>query len=309
MSPIQLRTMTEADRSEVAELIHVSTNYWYEANRNLKIFVCRPDQADLFCRVYEDLDPGCCIVAEHSQTVRIIGSCFYHPRATHISLGIMNAHPGYFGLGVARALLRHVCELADRERKPLRLVSSAMNLDSYSLYHRAGFVPYASFQDMLLTVPREGLPVAVPRVNHVRDATIDDLSSLVELERQLLGIERENDLRYFIENREGIWSISVLAETDGTISGYLASVNDPASNMLGPGCSKTQDDAAALILTELNRYPGQTPVWLIPTSCNALAQTLYGWGARNCELHFGQVRGGQASFTGVMMPSFMPETA
>ena len=103
MSPFKLRTMTLADRSEVAELIHVSTNYWYEANRNMKIFGCQPGEVDLFCRVYEDLDPGCCVVAEHTSTGRIIGSCFYHPRSTHVSLGIMNAHPSYFGLGVARA--------------------------------------------------------------------------------------------------------------------------------------------------------------------------------------------------------------
>jgi GNAT superfamily N-acetyltransferase len=309
MPEFQLRPMTAADRSEVAELIHVSTNYWYEANRNLRIFGCRPDQVDLFCRVYEDLDPGCCVIAEHSATGRIIGSCFYHPRSTHVSLGIMNAHPSYFGLGVARALLEFIRDFAEREGKPLRLVSSAMNLDSYSLYHRAGFVPYASFQDMLLTVPGDGLPATVPRADRVRNATLEDLPAIVALEQRHLGIEREGDLRYFLENREGIWSVSVLTEDDETVSGYLASVNDPASNMLGPGVCDTESGAAALIRFELNRYPGQTLVWLIPTRCNALAQTLYGWGARNCELHFGQIWGGDADFSGVMMPTFMPETA
>jgi hypothetical protein len=36
---------------------------------------------------------------------------------------------------------------------------------------------------------------------------------------------------------------------------------------------------------------------------------LYYWGARNCEIHFAQVRGEYWSPSGVVMPTFMPETA
>ena len=57
MTAPTLRTMNREDWDEVAELIHLSTNYWYETNRNLKIFPCRPDEVDLFCRVYEALRP------------------------------------------------------------------------------------------------------------------------------------------------------------------------------------------------------------------------------------------------------------
>ena len=103
--------------------------------------------------------------------------------------------------------------------------------------------------------------------------------------------------------------MSVIESEGGNLSGYLASVNHEASHMLGPGVMESEDDAAALILAELNRQLGQTPVWLIPTSCQQLAQTLYSWGAKNCELHFGQIRGNTAGFTGVMMPTFLPETA
>ncbi|MDB4786438.1 MAG: GNAT family N-acetyltransferase [Planctomycetaceae bacterium] len=309
MSELQIRTMTREDWPDVAELIHVSTNYWYEANRNMRIFQCRPDQVNLFCRVYENLDPGCCLVVEHPETGRIIGSCFYHPRETHISLGIMNAHPSYFGMGVARNLLEEICQIADERQLPLRLFSSAMNLDSFSLYSRAGFTPYASFQDVLIDVPAEGLAVSVPGVNHVRDATLDDLADIVKLETQLAGIKREKDWRYFLENSEGIWHVSVYETPAEGLSGVIASIADPASRMIGPGVARDEDIAAALLLSELNQHVGETPVWLIPTECQSLAQTLYSWGARNCELHFGQVRGGQAEFQGVLFPTFMPETA
>ena len=106
-------------------------------------------------RVYEDLDPGCCVVAEDTASGQLLGSCFYHPRETHVSLGIMNAHPDSFGRGVAGKLLRYIIDFADRQSKPVRLVSSAMNLDSFSLYNRNGFVPRKLFQDMFVPVRRQ----------------------------------------------------------------------------------------------------------------------------------------------------------
>ena len=39
-----------------------------------------------------------------------------------------------------------------------------------------------------------------------------------------------------------------------------------------------------------------------------LVQQMYAWGARNCELHFCQVRGEFQPFRGVSLPSFLPET-
>ena len=81
--------MLEEDWLEVAKLIHHSTNSWYLANGKDPIFKGPPSDALLFCKVYEDLDPGCCLIAECKETGKIAGSCFYHPRKTHVSLGIM----------------------------------------------------------------------------------------------------------------------------------------------------------------------------------------------------------------------------
>jgi hypothetical protein len=72
---------------------------------------------------------------------------------------------------------------------------------------------------------------------------------------------------------------------------------------------RTEEQAAALILKELRVRTGATPVLLAPVECSALVQTLYGWGARNCEIHFAQVRGEYRQPSGVVMPTFMPETA
>ncbi len=161
----------------------------------------------VFPEVYEALDPGCCIVAEDVDSGRLAGSCFFHPRETHVSLGIMNAHPDYFGQGVAKRILDEVISIAGSEGKPVRLVSSAMNLDSYSLYTRKGFVPRALFQDMFIQVPEGGLPreVAPEALGRVRDARPEDARAMTDLEMQLNGIRREKDFAHFIDNAAGNW--------------------------------------------------------------------------------------------------------
>ena len=53
---------------------------------------------------------------------KIAGSCFYHPRKTHMSLGIMNVSPDFFGQGIARSLLTKIIQMADDQSLPVRLV-------------------------------------------------------------------------------------------------------------------------------------------------------------------------------------------
>ncbi len=308
MDELRLRAMERGEWAAVAELIYVSTNYWYEASGKPAIFSGGPEAAELFCKVYEDLDPGCCVVAESVRTGRLMGSCFYHPRETHVSLGIMNVHPAYFRQGVARRLLRFITDFADGQGKPVRLVSSAMNLDSFSLYTRAGFVPRQAYQDVLLRVPESGLPHEVHGGERVRRATPADVDAMVALEIEAGGISRAKDYRYFIDNADGIWHVSVLEGDGGRVDGFLASVNHPSSNMIGPGVARSQSDAVALLLAELNEHRGRSPVFLVPVEASDLVQQAYAWGGRNVELHFHQVRGDAPSFKGVNFPTFMPET-
>jgi hypothetical protein len=237
-----------------------------------------------------------------------MGSCFYHPRPTHVSLGIMNVHPSYFGMGVARKLLGFVTDFADRAGRPLRLVSSALNLDSFSLYTRAGFVPRMAFQDVALTVPDGGFAGEAPGRDRVRRATGEDVAAIVGLERSVSGISREKDWRSFITNTAGIWHVSVLRAEDGEMVGALASIRHPGSNMIGPGVATTEAAALALVAAELDVNRGRTPVFLVPATCTAMVKAAYAWGGRNCEIHFAQCRGPWQTPQGVVMPTFMPET-
>ncbi len=311
MSETLLRAATEADRIEVAELICISTNVWYQTHGRGPIFTAGPESTTLFFDVYEALDPGCCLVAEDRATRRLVGSCFYRERPTHVSLGIMNVHPNHFGRGVARSLVDWIVRFTDERDKPLRLVSSAVNLDSYSLYTRAGCVPRQTYQDMFVEVPGEGLGIQVEGSSRVRPAEASDAEAMTELEQELSGIRRDRDYRFFLANRDGIWHASVYeGESGGVggISGFLVSVAHPGSNMLGPGVMRGDREALALIAAELDHHRGRSPVFLLPVDRGALVQAVYGWGARNCELHVHQVRGAWQPCAGVNMPTFMPET-
>jgi GNAT superfamily N-acetyltransferase len=301
--------MTGADRPEVAELICVSTNLWYQAHGRPAIFPGGPSHTGVFADVYEALDPGCCILAEDTATGRIMGSCFYHPRPTHVSLGIMNVRPDCAGRSVGSALLRFITDFADRERKPVRLVSSALNLDSFSLYTRAGFVPRCVYQDLWLAVPLEGLRSPTPDAARVRDATPGDVAAMAALELEVAGIRRDKDYLHFIENRAGFWHAAVLPSPKGGLDGWIVSSAHPALNMIGPGVARDQTAALALLLSELDRHRGRQPLFLVPVDCAEMVRHFYARGARNCELHLAQVRGAWQPFRGVTMPTFLPETA
>ncbi len=308
MSPLRLRTITPQDRSELADLIYVSLNYWYQTRGRPPIFTGGPKDADAFYEVYSALDPGCAVIAENTETGRIMGSCFYHPRQHHVSLGIMNVHPNYFGRGVGRALLGWIIDFTERGGYPaLRLTQSALNLDSYSLYTRAGFVPRCAFQDMFVQVPPAGLTTETPGLDRMREATLGDVAGMAELEMEVSGITREQDYRYAIENSPGFFHCSVYEGPCGRIDGYMISCGS-ALNMLGPCVTRSEQVAASLILHELDLYRGRTPVFLIPVERENLVRRMYDLGARNCELHFCQVRGRFQPFRGISMPSFLPET-
>jgi GNAT superfamily N-acetyltransferase len=305
----RLRSATPADRDTVARLIHASTNGWYEAHGRGKVFPGPWIDCEAIFDLYEALDPGCCVVAEDAGSGDLLGSCFWHPRATHVSLGIMNAHPGAFGRGVARALLEFVVARAGERGLPLRLVSSAQNLDSFSLYNRRGFVPIAVLQDVAIAVPAGGLGPLPPECARVRTASARDLDAMVALERDVLGIERGADFAHLLAAGPPVWSARVL-DGAGSMRGFLFASDCPASAMLGPGCARDAAAAVALVAAELDaRWRGRRSVVLAPSANPELLAWLYRNGGRNVELHLLQVRGAAAPIRGVVLPTFLPETA
>jgi len=122
------------------------------------------------------------------------------------------------------------------------------------------------------------------------------------------GIARMKDFSYFIKNDRGFWHVSVI-EGDNDIEGFLVTCDHPGLNIMGPGAARREEQAATLIHRELNPYRGRQPLFIVPVDCGNLVRMLYGWGARNCELHVSQVRGEAVPSRGVIMPTFLPESA
>jgi hypothetical protein len=187
-----------------------------------------------------------------------------------------------------------------------------MNLDSFSLYTRAGFVPRAAFADMQVPAPIAAtLKPLEPAHHRLRPATADDVAAMANLEMELCHIRREMDYAFFVRNDQRIWRTIVAEAPSGRIDGLLVSVAHPGSTMLGPGVMRTDDLAVALIVDHLIYHAlfDRAPVFLIPLDRPALQQQMYSTGAKNLELHFAQSRGPFTPPTGVTMPTFMPETA
>ena len=325
------RRATHADRLAVARLIHASTNAWYASKGSGPVFPGPPEDCAVYFDTYEALDPGHCLVVEEDRVgadghTELLGSCFVHPRSTHLSLGIMNVAPEAFGRGIASRLLDDICAMADAARLPLRLVSSAGNLDSFSLYNSRGFVPIQVFQDVLLEVPADGLG-ALPGDLTLRDATPDDVPKLAALEQTIHGLDRRRDLDFFARDPLGCFRLFVAVRDDGSpagsIIGWLASVRHPATAMLGPGVAVDEAAAFALMHHALDAHQrGGACVWLVPSDRPALVRRVRELGARNIELHLAQVRSprdgaGCALDVGpqrppvapaVVLPTFLPET-
>lgn len=291
-------------------MLHSAFNDWYWRHGwGRDYFTCTPDEAAIFYDIYNDLNPGCSIALIDPSNGEIAGACFYHPREHHVSLGIMAVHPEYFGRGVGRELVDGIVRFTKSNGyNSLRLVSSAMNMDSFSLYNRSGLVPRVSYNDMILAVPVEGMTVSVPRQDRVRDAKLDDVEAMARLEYDVSGISRRPDYEYAIKNKRGHLHAAIIEGDDGGLDGYAISVQCPALNMIGPCVARTEEDALALVRRQLDRFAGQIPLFLIPMEKRHMVETLYDWGARNVETHLFQARGEYKPFAGVNMPSFLPET-
>lgn len=305
-----LRPLTDDDRNVYAHMLHRSFNTWYGAHGwPSDYFRCAPEQAGIFLDIYNDISPGSSIAAFDANSGQLMGGCFFHPREHHVSLGVMSVNPDYFQRGVGRALVNHIVDFTESHRyAALRLVSSAINMDSFSLYNRSGLIPRGSYHDMVLPVPITGLQVRYPLRDQVRDAAASDIDAMAALEMEVSGISRVNDYRYAIENPRGVLQALVFESNGGGLDGFMVSIQHPALNMLGPCVARTEKAALALLLQATERFRGAVPLFVVPMDKREMVETLYDWGARNVETHLFQVRGKFQAFNGVSMPSFLPET-
>ncbi len=305
-----LRPLHDDDVSDYAEMLYSSFNSWYwKRGLGRDYFECEPQETRIFYDIYNDLTPGCSIAAFSKDTGQIVGASFYHPREHHVSLGIMSVHPDFWKRGVGSALVNYILDYTKgNDYKSCRLMSSAVNIDSFSLYNRAGFIQRVAYQDMVTAVPANGISETVTGEDMVRKATLGDVASVCSLELEVSGISRKMDYRYAIENPRKALHMSVYDNGHNGIDGFMISVKHPTLNMLGPCVTRSEDVAIALIKKELERFRGGTVLCVAPIQMRKIVLQMYAWHAVNVETHFMQVWGEFYGFKGVNMPSFLPET-
>jgi GNAT superfamily N-acetyltransferase len=307
---IDFTRLTAADREPIARLLHRALVHWYESRLGQGArFGESHEPFMLFPEVYEALDPGECVTARTSSG-EIVGVCFSHERETHVSVGIVATSPDAGGRGIAKKMMSLVLEKAKRLGKPARLVSSLLNLDSFSLYTRLGFIPGAIFQDLLITVPETGLTATAPAgIERVREAVLADAPRIADFEQSQQGIRREKDFAFFVRNEVGAWRVLVSEDANGCMNGFLAMSTHPFCTMIGPGVAANEETATALLWQALDSLRGKTLVFLIPCAASMLVRAAYAWGARNVELHIAQSTLPVIGAKGIVFPTFMPETA
>lgn len=299
----------ETDRDAVAALIHRSLVQWYESRlRQGHRFGDQAAPFRIFPDVYEALDPGETIVARGAAG-EILGVCFTHERPTHLAIGIVATAPESGGRGLAKRMLELALAKARRLGRPARLVSSLLNLDSFSLYNRLGFVPGTLFQDLQLAVPAAGLPGPAPAdADRVRAAGPADAAALAALEYSLQGIRRDKDLAFFLQPTAGAWRVLMLPGADGTPRGFLVTSTHPSALMIGPGVAADEAAATALLWRTLDLLRGKSVVFLLPCAATEVVRAAYAWGARNVELHVAQSTAPFPAARGVVFPTFLPES-
>jgi len=308
---VTVSNCTLSSHSAGLRIGYASFNAWYwKHGWGKDYFGCSPQETSIFYDIYNDLTPGRSIAAFDPDAGRMLGACFYHPRERHVSLGIMCVHQDHWGQGVGRAMVEHILQFTRQNGyQSCRLVGSAMNMDSFSLYNRSGLVPRGVYHDMVIAVSDHHLSVRVPGEDRVRDAVLGDVAAMGGLEMELSGVTREIDYRYAIENPRKVLHAAVCENARDGIDGFIMSIRHPALNMLGPCVARSEETALALIAKELERFRGSPVLCVVPMEKRKMVEQLYAWGAVNVETHLKHVWGEFPGFRGVDMPSFLPETA
>lgn len=305
-----IRRLPQSRHEEAALLLHRSLKTWYE--KHLRQGYRFGDSARpflLFPEMYAALDPGEELAAFDTSN-RLVGICFVHPRETHVAVGILATDPDFVGKGIAKTLMQSALDRARRDQKPLRLVSSLLNLDSFSLYSRLGLVPHTIYQDIALSVPKDGIAVsAPPHSDRIRLARPQESEVIAELEFSLQGIRRAKDYAFFLANPSGSWKVWVSETPSGSLNGVLASSHNADWGMIGPGVAENENVAASLAWRALDARRGLDSVILVPSTASGLVRTLYKWGGRNIELHAAQSIPPAGPAHGVAFPTFLPESA
>ena len=291
---VTIRRMQEGDIPRVGEIMVNAFNDVFRRHGYPEPFPS-PEVGISVARGYLSLEPEQCFTA--SLNGQVVGSGFLHLRRDSGGIGPITVDPTCQTKGIGRAIMQAVID-AGSQCRSLRLVQDAFNVVSFPLYTKLGFVVRGTAASLV------GREVHAARATSVeiREWTAQDIGTLAALDRQLTGIERVQDFRYFLDQPP-----QLIGFVAGKPAGYLCCLRTGAGTFLGPAAATEQSVLRALILTAAELEQGKALRMRFPTRHAELLQELLALGFQVENLQTYMVRGPWEVPPGVNLLALFPE--
>jgi predicted N-acetyltransferase YhbS len=229
MTNVVIRPATPGDADVCARIMYAA----FESLARRHAFPIEPQSPEFTAIQMESMlrtEGICGLVAERHGNV--VGSAFEDERGDIVGIGPVTVDPGTEG-GVGRALMESLLRrCAERDSRGVRLVQTAYNYRSLSLYAKLGFAvrePLSVFQGSIEN--------ASTTSGDVRTATADDLEPCDDLCLRVHGHDRHGELSGWI----GAGTARVV-ERGGQITGYAT-----GCGYLSHAVGEADDDIIALL--------------------------------------------------------------
>jgi predicted N-acetyltransferase YhbS len=229
MTNVVIRPATPGDADVCARIMYAA----FESLARRHAFPIEPQSPEFTAIQMESMlrTEGICglVAARHGN---VVGSAFEDERGDIVGIGPVTVDPGTEG-GVGRALMESLLRrCAERDSRGVRLVQTAYNYRSLSLYAKLGFAvrePLSVFQGSIEN--------ASTTSGDVRTATADDLEPCDDLCLRVHGHDRHGELSGWI----GAGTARVV-ERGGRITGYAT-----GCGYLSHAVGEADDDIIALL--------------------------------------------------------------
>jgi GNAT superfamily N-acetyltransferase len=161
---------------------------------------------------------------------KIVGSNFTQISDAVSGVGPISVDPHHQAGGVGRALMQHIVDWSVKNHGPMvRLLQDAFNMRSLSLYNSIGFTVV---EPIILAEPK---PAEHPD-DSVRPLTIADLPACDALDRRVIKVSRNNELKFLIEHGKAPGFVPFGRFQSGKLAAYVT------LGMIGHGVGESAED-------------------------------------------------------------------
>ncbi|MCJ7511275.1 MAG: GNAT family N-acetyltransferase [Dehalococcoidia bacterium] len=197
------------------------------------------------------------------------------------------------GRGLGRMVMEALLEQAEVSGfQSVRLLQTAYNMVSFSLYCRLGFDAKEEIAFLRGRPPDDERTVGA-----IRECTPQDLDALDDLSLDVLGFRRRGDVKTIMP-----FVRPLVVEREGRLVGFVCRFPTPSGILMGPAVARDEEALKDLIVGAARLAPGDLrPV--VPVSCPSLLRWALQAGFSLSELGTLMVRGTYEAPAGASMPS------